>query len=138
MSFSGYLLKFGTSTLPNKYFNWGGVKSTPDQRTEKEAFTNANNELVRSTYTKYRTKIEITLKPKLNNEQVEQIFKIMKSGLVNAVEQKYQINYYDDKEFKYKTGYFYMPDPTFPIVQIIEGNNPSIIYDSISISFIEY
>ena len=136
MAFQGYLYKFGANILPAKrYLKWQGVKANPNQRTEKEAFTNANNTLVRSTYAKTRSKLNITFRAGLTDSDYSDIFTIMRGGLQNATERKYSITYWNDESMSYKTGVFYLADPEFSYKQI---GDDFIKYDEITFSFIEY
>lgn len=136
-NFAGYLLKFGSKELPNKYIVWEGVTTSPDMRTEAEAWRNANNELQRSTYTKYTSKIEFNTREGLTDDDIAEMYKIMSTSLENEVEQKYKITYWDDKTGTYKSGSFYLSDPSFKIKKIVESP-PQIIYKSIRFAFIEY
>lgn len=136
MAFNGYFFKFGSTILPNEYIAWEGANSAPDQRTEAEAWTNANNELVRSTYSKYRSKIEFNTRENLTDLDIANIFTIMHESLLNEVEQKYSINYWDDKTGGYKTGNFYLVDPQFQYKYI--DNEGRLHYKSIKFSFVEY
>lgn len=135
MAFAGYLYKFGSRELPLRYIQWEGVNANPNQRTEAEAWTNSNNELVRSTYTRTRSKLVITFREGLTDTDYGNIFSIMSSGLQNATERKYTITYWSDDTFSYKTGSFYLANPQFAYKKVTEN---SIIYKSVSFSFVEY
>ena len=60
---SEYLLKFGNTELPNKYITSDGYVDTPNQRTELEAYRDANILLHRVTSPNFKTTIMFTTCP---------------------------------------------------------------------------
>lgn len=135
-NFEGYLLSFDGTVFPNKYLA-PGQSFTPYQRTELEAYRDANNDLHRETIDNHKTKFEITTVSNITLEEKIEIETIMQHGLENDVERKYRVKYWNDDigVNDYKEGLFYIPDPTFSH-QKISGN--TIIYDSLTYKFIEY
>lgn len=134
-NFQGYLLKFGSEVFPNKYFDFDNQTSTPNQRAEAEAYVDANNELHRITLPKYRTKIEYNTIDDLSLADKIAIQDVMSKGLVDAVQRKYLVTYWNDETNSYETSNFYIPDTTFQIKKITADN---IIYRSFKLTLIEY
>lgn len=134
-NFQGYLLKFGDSIFPHEYLDMDACTSTPNQRTEADAWTDANNLLHRETYSKYRTKEEYHTMDDLSLEEKMEIQDIMKSGLINEVERKYRVTYWNDETNTYTTGEFYVPDIEFKRKRIEDG---TIYYGPIRIALVEY
>lgn len=140
-NFRGYLLKFGTKQLLNKYIEYKSYKVTPDQRLEIEAFRDANYLLHRVTSPNYKTKIEFNTRGNMSGEEKVALFNEMKNGLVNEQQRKYNIQYWDMEKEQYITSAtgFYMPDIQFTIKKITDdGENSKIVYEPIRIAFIEY
>ena len=134
-NFQGYLLKFGSEVFPNKYLDFDNQASTPNQRAEAEAYVDANNELHRITLPKYRTKIEYNTIDDLSLADKIAIQDVMFKGLVDAVQRKYLVTYWNDETNSYETSNFYIPDTTFQIKMITADN---IIYRSFKLILIEY
>lgn len=136
-NFKGYLLKFGDTEFPNKYLDFDSQQSTPNQRTEAEAYVDADNNLHRITLPKYRTKIEYNTVVGLHLADKIAIQNILRKGLVNDVQRKYLVTYWNDEDNEYKTSYFYIPDTNFQIEKIDRKTN-DIIYKSLKLTLIEY
>ena len=134
-NFQGYLLKFGSEVFPNKYLDFDNQASTPNQRAEAEAYVDANNELHRITLPKYRTKIEYNTIDDLSLADKIAIQDVMSKGLVDAVQRKYLVTYWNDETNSYETSNFYIPDTTFQIKKITSDN---VIYRSFKLTLIEY
>lgn len=137
MSFDGYLLKFGDTILPNKYLYYDSYSATPNQRTEIEAYRDDyTQELFRATSDGVKSKIEATIKPMWLEDKME-FMNILKEGLVDKLQRKYEVTYWNDEDTSYAMGYFYIPDTTFSIHRIDEKNN-TILYNSFKLTLIEY
>lgn len=139
-NFKGYLIKFNstgnTSTFPHEYLAQKPT-ITPYQRTEAEAYRDANNDLHRVTINNHKSKLEFTTIPGLTLEQKTQLETDMLQGRINAVERKYYLQYWnDDIDVEgYEWGYFYLADVSYTIRKI---NSNTIVYDSITYTFVEY
>ena len=137
-NFQGWLLKFGNTVFPHEYLAQD-TAFTPKQRTEAEAYRDANNDLHRVTIDNHKSKIEITTLPITLDQKIE-IEAVMRAGVENAVERKYQITYWNDdpesdNSNNYSTGDFYLADVTYTHKHIVRNN---IYYDSIKYTFVEY
>lgn len=123
--------------LPNKYLAYESYKITPNQRTELSAYRDQNiNKLHRETIPYFKTKIDCDTKPMYEREKME-MQEIMRSGLVNATERKYRVEYYDTENNVYKSGDFYIPDTEFSIIKVDDEAN-EILYNKIRLALIEY
>ena len=137
MAFEGYLLKFGNEILPNKYLYYDSYSATPNQRTEIEAYRDDyTQELFRTTSEGVKTKIEATIKPMWLEDKMEYM-DIIKNGLVDKLQRKYEVTYWNDEDASYSTGYFYIPDTQFSIHRIDTEKN-SMLYNAFKLTLIEY
>ena len=134
MAYEGYLIAFGGCILPNSYLIQKGYSTTPNQRTELSAVRDNNNYLCRVTSPNHKTTIKLTTGVLHLSDKLA-IQSIMAKGLVNEVERKYSVTYYNDETNSYITSYFYMPDVTYSVIDTL-GND--IIYSSVSFELIEY
>lgn len=135
-NFKGYYLKFGNTIFPHKYLAQEPTL-TPNQRTEAEAYRDANNDLHRITIDNYKTKMEFTTIEGLTIEDKLIIQNAMDSGLINQVERKYRVTYWNDEINDYSTGDFYIPDVSY-VPHHIDRYRQTIVYNPVSFTLIEY
>ena len=135
-SFDGWLLKYGSKIVPNKYLAYDDYAATPNQRTEIEAYRDLNNLLHRDTSPNFKTKIDFNTRPLYLAEKME-LQSVFASGLVNRAQRKYKVTYWDDEQNTYKTGVFYMPDVDYKIINVDEETK-NILYNKMRFALIEY
>lgn len=133
-NFSGYLIKFGNTILPNRYIQLNTYQLIPNQRTELSAYRDQNNLLHRITSPNYKTTLKFQTVPLSLSDKIA-LQNQMSAGIINYAERKYQITYWNDESNSYITGEFYLPDVTYPIKKITSND---IRYSPISFEFIEY
>lgn len=142
-SFKGYFLKFGDVVFPSEYLAFDDNSTTPDQRTEAEAYVDANNVLHRVTLPKYRSKLEYNLVDDLHLADKIAIRNIVfnSSSIVNEIERKVRVTYWNDAINSYvENKMFYIPDTVYPIKKIVKLSDDEydIVYRSIKLTLIEY
>ena len=135
-SFDGWLLKFGSKIVQNKYLAYDDYTATPNQRTEVEAYRDLNNLLHRDTSPNFKTKIDFNTRPLYLEEKID-LQSTFASGLVNRAQRKYNVTYWDDDQNTYKTGVFYMPDVDYKIINVDEETK-NILYNKMRFALIEY
>ena len=138
--FKGYLLMFGSDEKGARrlqHYLAQNPKFTPNQRTEAEAYSDANNDLHRVTINNHKSKIEFSTISNITLEEKQDIENIMSWGLVDSVQRKYWVTYWNDDVNEYRSGYFYIPDTSYNIIKVDTEKN-TLIYDSVSYSLIEY
>lgn len=135
-SFDGWLLKFGSKVVPNKYLAYDDYTTTPNQRTEVEAYRDLNNLLHRDTSPNFKTKIDFNTRPLYLAEKID-LQSVFASGLVNRAQRKYNVTYWDDEQNTYMTGVFYMPDVDYKIINVDEETK-NILYNKMRFALIEY
>lgn len=134
--FEGWLLKFGDTILPNRFFAYDeGWEITPRQRTELEGYRDDyTQKLYRITSEGLKTKIEAKL-PAMSNEKFVEFLSFINKGLENELQRKYRITYWDPETQEYETGSFYQPDTKYSPVYVREK---IILYKKIAFTLIEY
>lgn len=137
-NFEGYLLKFGDRVFPNKYLAIDKCKSTPNTRVEIESYRDDyTQELTRITAQGKKTKEEYYTIDDLTLEQKIEIQEIMKAGLIDELQRKYQVTYWNEEINDYETTQIYIPDTEYTRKRIDIKNN-TIIYEGIRIATVEY
>ena len=135
MAFAGYLMKFtqNNEIVPYKFMQT--FKSTPNQRTDMDSYTDANGELHRNALEHTSTKTEWTTPP-LHITDWEQLMALFNRNYINALERKVPVEYYNFEDCDYKTGYFYVPD--FTIEVLLDKGNNDLLLNSVRFAIIEY
>lgn len=131
-NYNGYLIKFGNTILPNNLLV--SFFSVPNQRLETSAERDSLGELQRDTLPNFKTSITLTTHILGLNEKI-QLQNIINSAMTNYVQRKCFITYWNDETNSYKTGYFYIPDITYTV---IDADANEIQYSPIEIELIEY
>lgn len=138
-NFQGYIIKFGSTEFPHKYLAKNPV-FTPQRRTEAEAYRDANNDLHRVTIDNHKSTLDIELLPGLTLEEKIIVESAMNGGLLNTVQRKYNITFWNDDPCgayanNYISGDFYLADVSYSYEKITSS---TIIYDKIKYKFVEY
>lgn len=134
MAFEGWLIKFGSTAVPNKYLE--KYKDTPNQRIELSAYRDETVMLHRETSPNYKSKIVIPIRKLYLGEKIV-LKAIVDSGIINEVERKVSATYWNSEEMAYKSGVFYMPDIEYTISRVDE-KKLNMVYEPFEIQLIEY
>lgn len=136
MAFEGWLIKFGSTKLPNQYIE--KYKETPNQRLELDAYRDTTALLHRETSPNYKSKIAIPIRALYLGEKIV-LKAIVDSGITadGARERKVSATYWNSEEMDYKTGIFYMPDIDYTISNVNE-HRLNLVYEPFEIQLIEY
>lgn len=137
-AFKGYLLKAIATNkiLSGDYINTSSWKTTPNQREEIKAWRDDNSrDLFRITADGQKSTFSFETVEGLNLEQKIAFQKFFTDAETNAKERKIQLEYWNDEDNDYDTGYFYRPNMEFTI---LEYTSKDIIYSSMSFEFVEY
>lgn len=134
MAFQGWLVKFGSTVLPNGYLE--KYKETPNQRVELSSYRDQAVLLHRETSPNFKSKIVIPIRKLYLGEKIT-LKAIVDSGIINATERKMSVTYWNSEDMDYKSGIFYMPDIEYTISRI-DPNRLNIVYEPFEIQLIEY
>ena len=138
-NFEGWLIKFGTVTLPNSFLLADGWGSTPDQRLERDAYRDEGALLHRVTLPNFKTTIKMTFRDMnlLERIALNNVIKAATTTDEDTKQRRTTITYWNDETLKYDTGVFYMAQPEFKIHSLNEKKK-DIEYASFELEFIEY
>jgi len=138
--FLGYLFKAVSTNkvFPLEYIKWEGYKGTPNQREEIKAYRDENTRnLHRVTATGKKSRIDFTVREGLHLADKKAVQKWFTDAESSAAERKIQIQYWNDEDNQYETGYFYRPDIEFEIKKVLPEER-DIIYKELAITLVEY
>lgn len=130
MVYNGNLI----NVIPLRFVQSGTYKVSPNKRTDKDSYADADGVLHRNVLPHLATKIEFNTIP-LTMQHWEELMNTLNSVRVDDLERKYNLTYYDPEYCTYKTGTFYMPDFEYTI-DIADGTDAYV--DSVRFAFIEY
>lgn len=110
----GFLLKFGDVEVPLSYIKMDdGNEQIPNQREEiKAERDDYTRELTRVTADGMITRQSFVFRA-MNIKQRRALKNVMKNGLVDAKQRKYNVTYWNDENLRYESGHFYIPDITY-------------------------
>lgn len=103
--------KFGDFDFPDRLIKWGSFKPKPNQRQDKDSYTDGWGETQRNTIAHTKTQIQFTTLP-MSGADMDAIMDRMVENYINYLERDAMCTYYDDENRKFKTGHFYL-DPSF-------------------------
>lgn len=129
--FDGWLLKVNGTIFPSDYILTGSYKSTPDQETDMDDYTDADGILHRNVLPGKATKIEFNIRPVHLNE-LREIRRILPHE-----KQSVEIEYWNDYDMCYQSGSAYIPSISFETYMVDESKK-DILYKATRIAFIEY
>lgn len=133
MAFNGYLLKGATNNVifPAKYIVMESWDSNPRQKEYLKAYRDDNTRnLTKVAASGRKSTFKFTIpKTKLSDRT------FIKNWIeANGGDEEIQVEYWDDKNLRYRTGSFYIPNLNF---KIVKHSAKDIMYDSLEIEFIE-
>lgn len=134
MAFEGWLVKFGSTVLPNSYLE--KYKDKPNQRLELNAARDATALLHRQTSPNYKTSLTIPIRSLYLGEKIL-LKAIIDAGMVNERERKVSATYWNDEVMDYRSGVFYIADIEYTI-SLVNERKLDILYEPFEIQLTEY
>lgn len=134
-NYKGYLLKFNGTVFPNNYLL--EYSSTPDQRLDVDSERDNTGALHRNTLSDGKTSISfsthiLSLDDKIAMQNI--IWNAINAGGI-LEQRKVWVEYWNDETNDYDTGWFYIPDIQYTVM---DADAENIRYSPISIELIEY
>lgn len=132
----GFLLKFGAVEVPLSYIKMGdGNTQTSNQREEiKAERDDYTRKLTRVTADGMITKQTFQFR-EMSYKKIKALQNVMKQGLVNEKQRKYNVTYWNLENMRYETGDIYIPDIEYKIVRADEND---LIIGEFSMTLIGY
>ena len=137
-NWKGYFIRAIASNriFPLKFIAEKTWKCTPKQREEVKAYRDDNTrDLYRVTAAGKKTKMTFSTRENLHEADVEEMLDFFTSAEVDHEQRKIQLEYWDNSNHRYDTGYFYRPNMDFKVNRV---SKTDIIYDSLDLELIEY
>ena len=135
VGFEGYLLLNDNGATIDRYIQFDTYSSSPNQREEILAIRDDNTrDLFRVTAEGTKTALVFDTKA-VDLEGKIAIQDFFRNAMVDELQRKVKLTYWNDEDNVYKTTYFYIPDIKFKIKRITKDN---IFYRPLTIDLIEY
>lgn len=129
--------KFGNFDFPDRLIKWGSFKVKPNQRQDKDSYTDGLGETQRNAIAHTKTQIQFATLP-MSSVDMDAIMGGMVENYINYLERDAMCTYYDDENRKFKNGHFYL-DPSFEFNRDeVNANGIPTKYGEMSWLFIEY
>lgn len=132
--YAGYLLKAYDGTILDSYIQADTYSTTPDQRQDSNSYRDGYGELHRTVLPCVCTTIAFSTVP-MNLDDKIAFWDAINSGILDSMERKVKLTYWNDETNTYCTDTVYIPDTKFPIVSI---TSDTINYGSVSFQCIGY
>lgn len=134
-NYKGYLLKFGDYQLPNSFIS--EYPSVPSQRIEKKAWRDNAEDLHRVTSPNFKTTLTPVIRAMSLDESI--LFEeIKKQGLLDHIERKYHVTYWNREMLDYDSGEFYVPDIEYVLKHIADEETGEMYYESFVLEMVQY
>ena len=134
MAFEGWLIKFGSTVLPNKYLE--KYKDKPNQRLELDAPRHAPALMHRQTSPNYKTSLTVPIRELYLGEKIV-LKAIIDAGMLNERERQVSVTYWNDEVMDYASGTFYIADIEYTIKHVNE-RKLDMLYEPFEIQLTEY
>lgn len=135
--FEGWIIKFGERELPVELLAPSSYDVEPEKRKIINEFRNADNLNFWDVHKNRKAVIEFSTKMGLHQKDVETIQEIFKAGLLNEIEGKYKVQFWNPHKAAYQKAEMRMDDIKYPMRKV-DTRNKDIIYDSFLITLTEY
>ena len=137
MAYNGFLFQFGDYIFPNKYIKFDSYDIAPDQRQDKDSFTNGKGVTIRNALEHTKTNIAFTTLP-MPEAAMDSILSALERNYTNQNETDADCVYFNPRKRTYATGHFYL-DPSVKFrIKKEDDNGKSIKYGETQWIFIEY
>jgi hypothetical protein len=136
MAYNGeYLIKVGSSIIPNTYIVEDTYKCTPDQRQDVDSYRDLNQDLHRNVAEHYKSIVVFETRACLSETRLRTLINLIHSNFLSERERKVHLEYFNTDTGNYSSGDFYWVQPEYQIMKI---DHNEIFYNSMEIKFIEY
>lgn len=123
--YAGYLIKTAHGKVPLSYFVY--YKSTPNQETDEDSYSDANGVTHRNILPHTKSSISFQTGP-LTKEEKEELQKHFPNR------HRIVIEYWNEEDCRYTEGVFYIPPITY---ELKDASAITLLYKGISVEWIE-
>lgn len=136
MAYKGYLIKFGTTEFPADCLVTPGYACTPQKRHNWRNWLDNNAGKHVDNAQAVKASVTLDTKEYLSSAACNKIQACLADGLLNAVEQRYQVEFWDPSKGDYRTAEMRLVEPIEYIVLDTWDSGP--VYESLHIELEEF
>lgn len=135
-NFNNYLIELTDGIIPMEFIKMDTYESTPNQMLDKDPKRDSTGVLHRTVLEHTASIIKFTTMP-LSGLQHDYLMDLLHRNMTDVNAHQITLKYWNDNWHEYRTGVFYMVDPTFKIVWV-DPDNFERKYAPTEFEFIEY
>ena len=133
MAFEGYYIKFGGTPFPDVMID-ESYQCKANERIVIGSFVDANRTEHKDVSDKTKSTIVLKTKDYLTNDEKNAIINCMNMGLVNEVEDKYTVTFYNPRKDSYEKITAFVEMSEFKVIKELDSGP---VYSSIEITIIQ-
>lgn len=135
--YSGYLVKFGTYSVPVDKIEVTSYKAKENTQ-DMDSKRNENGVLIRRTLSHKPFKVEFNIRAGLTDTELSNIITSIESSFSNSLERKCSVSFYYLRSGRYITSQdMYVPDFE-PVIDYIDSDSGTVYMDSMRIAAVGY
>lgn len=136
-NFEGYFIALNsTEEIPMSFIKSDTYEATPNQMLDKDPKRDSTGLLHRTVLPHSASTIKFSTMP-LSGVQHDYLMDLLHANMTNVDAHQITLKYWNDNWHEYRTGVFYMVDPTFKI-KTVDPDTLERFYDTTDFEFIEY
>lgn len=136
VAYKGYLIKFGSTPFPEDCLTSPGYTCTPKNRHNWKKYRDNNATTHVDNAASTKASIVIETKEYLSTEKNARIQAALQDGLLNEIEQRYKVEFWDPSINDYRTAEMRLVEPIEYVVLDTWDSGP--VYDALSIELEEF
>ncbi|MCH1984161.1 hypothetical protein MCG98_16465 [Ruminococcus sp. OA3] len=121
MAFDGYYLKFGNAIFPNSLLIEESYSCTPDQKIVIDSYIDVNRNEHRDISSSRRATVSVTTKAYLTTQEQNQMISIMRQGLLNEIEGRYKVSFWNPNIDGYSTMEAFLSDIEYVVAMQLDS-----------------
>ena len=121
MAFEGYYLKFGNQPLLADILVAESYQCVPGQKIIIDSFVDVDRKEHRDISKNTKTTVSVTTKDYLTSEQKGRLLSVLRQGLVNEIEGRYQVTYWNPNTDNYGMMEAFLTDIEYTVLMELDS-----------------
>lgn len=130
MAFEGYYLKFAGQAVPSNLLVSESYVCKPGQKIIIDSFVDADRTEHRDISQNTKASVSVTTRDYLTSEQKNSLMSILKQGILNQVEGRYEVTYWNPNTDTYESMQAFMEDIEYTVAMELDSGP---VYNGITI-----
>lgn len=130
MAFEGYYLKFGAAELPKNLLISESYSCVPEQKIVIDTFPDMDRVEHRDTAKNTKSSVTVVTKDYLTTDEKNKLREVLKQGLLNEIEGRYQVTFWNPNVDGYSTMEAFLSDIEYTVAMELDSGP---VYNGITI-----